>query len=146
MKPRLGPVERPKRYIDPHHSRNGWFDHKALQQAALATTHIDHRPTARVDDFAHHRVETLVLEAQRRFESILGRLVSLVPLVGVSCAVGQAGQRGSRQRAKSQVALGDEISLGVLSKPFAAATQQLLHFILANPVVLLAVEYGQQHI
>ena len=46
----------------------------------------------------------------------------------------------------AQIATDDQLELRVSLQPAFAAPQQLLHFVFADPVVLLIVEYRNEHI
>ena len=45
----------------------------------------------------------------------------------------------------AQVAPGDELSFGVCGQPLAAPPKQFVNLVVADPVVLVVVEYRQQH-
>ena len=45
-----------------------------------------------------------------------------------------------------QVAVGDQVPLGMAAQPPIAEAQQLVYFIVADPVMLVVVQYRQQHI
>src|SRR6266702_152681 len=59
----------------------------------------------------------------------------------------QASQSIAYQsRAIAQVAPCDKLALGMGGQPTLAVLQQLLHFIIANPVVLIIVQYWNKHV
>ena len=45
-----------------------------------------------------------------------------------------------------QVAVGDELALGMRGEPALAVPEQLLDLVVADLVVLLVVEHGDQHV
>ena len=45
-----------------------------------------------------------------------------------------------------QVAPGDQVPLWMVVQPPLTIAQQLVHFVVANPVVLVVVQHGQQHV
>ena len=72
----------------------------------------------------------------------------LLGRVGVGLVlVEQARERVPREAALVlQVAAGDQLALRVARQPALAVPQQLLDLVVADPVVLVVVEHGDQHV
>ncbi len=72
---------------------------------------------------------------------------SFLRLIALGFILGQTLQRFPREvPLPLQVAGHDEVFLWMLREPSFATIQQLLDLVLANPIVLLIVEYGNKHI
>ena len=90
--------------------------------------------------------EALLVETERTFDDLFLGVVSLGQLVGVVVVILlQAGHRLPGQLGVvAQVAIGDELPVGVRAEPRAAAAEQLVHLVVADPIVLVVVEDGKK--
>ena len=119
------------------------------------TAHEIARPAAEVEDPAratgpycgHHGIGALLVEADRLLDRLLLGIVAGLGRIGVDGVVlHQSPQRLLGQPAVvAEIAPGDEVALGVAGEPVPTAAQQLVDLVGAHPVVLVVVQYGQQH-
>jgi hypothetical protein len=97
---------------------------------------------------SQHRLQTLVLESERGFQCVLGfaALRFSRSTIGV-IFVGELCQRGVGEvTLVFQIATGDELPLWVPGQPTLTIPEEFRHLILANPVMLLVIQDGDQHI
>ena len=118
-------------------------------QLAAAAAEIEHPLRAARPEHGHDRAEPLLVQAQRFLDSLLlglARLRRVAVRVGV-LVLEQPRERLARQRALVlEVAVDDQLALGMPGEPALAAAQQLLHLVVADPVVLLRVEHRHEHV
>ena len=135
-------------HVEPDHV----IDRRQLEQGsgqlALAAAEVEDPTGTAGGDGVDHGGEALLVEAEWAFDHFfLGvlRLRQLFGIVGVVLL--QAGHRLAGQRGVvAQVAIGDQLAIGVGAQPLAATTKQLLHLVVPDPVVLVVVEDGEQDV
>src|SRR6266545_2719427 len=103
----------------------------ADQLPASAAEVNDSLGATRAQD-CQHRAKPLLVQAQRLLDGLLFH---------------QLRERLARQRALVlEVAVHDQLPIGMASEPALAASEQLRDFVVSNPVVLLGVEHRNKHV
>ena len=107
-----------------------------------------HRETPLSCNDGQHRLQTLVLESDRGFQCVLFVAVLRVSRVAIGVIfIGELGQCGIGEGALMfQIPTGDELALGVAGEPSFPMPEEFGHLVVANPVMLLVVQHGDQHI
>jgi hypothetical protein len=96
----------------------------------------------------HDRSHSLIREADRLLNSLLfartgfGHFVGFRRFVSDEAAQSLLGQ----SLLVFQVAIGDQLALGVLAKPALTMPQEFFHFRITNPIMLIVVEDRDEHI
>jgi hypothetical protein len=117
--------------------------HEEPQERARAAAEVEHPARPGGLERGADRPEPLVTERDALLEGLLPLVGHVHDVHDVSDPV----ERGTGQaRLVLEVAVRDERLLGVGGQPVAAAVQQLVDLGLVDPVVLVVVEDGQQHV
>ncbi len=74
------------------------------------------------------------------------RVVQPPPAARSSASASRVSAAATQRAAVRQVAAGDQVALGCAASQPLAGAQQLVDLVLGDPVVLAAVEHGQQHV
>jgi len=117
-------------------------------EAARAAAEIEHATRARFPQHLHHALHPLVVQAQRLFQGLQRRRGRPV-IIGCRRIVelGQPLQGEPGQPpAMLEIAPRDQFALRMLRQPAFALPQQLVDLVIADPIVLLVVEHGDEDI
>jgi hypothetical protein len=117
-------------------------------ECAVTTAQGENASDAPVMQSSQHRLETVVLEPDGGFQSVLGFTALCLSRVTISVIfVGELNQRSVGEGTLVfQIPAGNELALGVPAQPPLPMPQELGHLILANPVMRLIVQHGDHHI
>ena len=114
---------------------------QSAQQFALAAAEVEQRRAPLLFSAASHRRQSLPLSDTRSGSSS--------SLVSSASSASSSSRRSRPARARSavlEVAAGNLFALGCVRQPALAVTQQFLHLVVADPVVLVVVENRDQDV
>ena len=150
LQPARRALERPPRHIDTDDA----FD-RTVRGSSARTSRPSPQPRSTIVRAPASRnapttaLDPLVVEADRPLDRRFFCVVRGFLGVGILGIV--VDRHETRQRVASQpavvpeIATGDELPVGMRGEPRAAAPQQLVDLVGADPVVLVVVEHRQQH-
>jgi hypothetical protein len=144
----LGDLQSPVGDVDTDDLLEGGILEQRRDQLAAPAADVEDAPRAGCPEHRYDGAESLLVQAHWLLDRFLLGLALLPVPVGVDVLVCEkAGERLARGRALVlQVAVHDQLALGRAGKPALAATHELLDLLVPDPVVLLRVEDGDEHV
>ena len=135
--------QRPVRDIESSYRPNRRFLEQNSNQSPLATTEVKHLGNANVAERGKHCLCTLLTQLKGGFKLLL----FLSALCGSGTWVSRPGVKQLDQRLVNKAALmlqvsaRDEVPLRMAAQPSLAEAQQLGYFVVADPLMLVVVQY-----
>ena len=118
-----------------------------VEQPALAAAEIRDATGAHVVKGSDHLLDALLIEIHRALEACLEGVSAGGTSVGVEVIVLAQTAQGIASQGSliAEVAAGDQLALRMRCEPVAGATEELVDLIVADPIVLFAVESRNQY-
>ncbi len=127
--------------------REGIVSQKHRKKPAFAAAKIQDALGASLAQCSKDRAQALLIQADAIFEDDLFGGVLFGDFVGVFFPFGKASERFAHEAMLVfQVAASDFVALGMVGKPAFAAAQELLDFVLADPIVFFIIKNRQQDV
>src|SRR5262245_15642754 len=145
---RMRDLERPVRDVDAEDLLELSLVHELADELAAAAAEVDDPlRTAGAKD-REYRAETRLVQAERLLHGLFLDRALLVVAVRIRIFVlEQLRERIARQGATVlEVAVDDQLAIGMTGEPALAAAEQLLDLVVSDPVVLLGVEHRHEHV
>ena len=140
--------QRPVRDVEAGYCADRRLPQQSVNQSALAATEVEHLGSAKTTKRSQHCLYTLLTQSKRGFK--------LFFFLFMPCFAGAwVRQPGIQQLAQRlvdkaalvlQVAARDELPQRMAAQPTLTEAQQLVHLVVTDPVVLVAVQDGQKHV
>lgn len=148
LEPRLGEIERSTRYIHSGDLRELVVRKQLSEQPPLTASEIEDARSAGRFQRLEYRFQPTLVEANRAFNRrLLFVLLCRDRLFLRLLLGGQSRDRVANEASLThQVARDDHVSRRMLVQPAFTMTQELLDFVVSNTVVLLVVQYWDQHV
>ncbi len=144
LEPLVGDVERARGHVDADDLGERRFLLEHAQQRARAAPEVEHAPRTRGPERREHTAVALDGQRLRPVRQLGDQRFGLGRNV---VRFGQPLERVRDDRPPPfEVPVGDQLPFRVSGEPALADPQQLVGFVLADPVVLVAVERGQQDV
>jgi hypothetical protein len=149
----LGPLERDVGDLDADDAGELFVLEEAGEQLALAAAEVEDGADLGGAQELDDGVEALVVEVHGALEGLLGEVAGeqLGLLVGegdgLGLGLGEAGEGGAGEAgAVLEVAGGDGLAFGVVGEPAVAEAEELVDLLVADVVVLVVVEDGEEDV
>jgi hypothetical protein len=140
------PLERAMRYVQAGDLPDARQLEQPGHQLARTAPEVQDAPRPAGRDRRRHRRDPLVVQPERALGRLLRGVLLGVGPVRVGALVGDQPGQGvpGEQPVMPEVALRDQLPVGMDREPLAAAPQQLGDLVGARPVVLVVVQHRQQ--
>ena len=142
-----GAFQSSHRDVQAEQAREPAISQERFEQPALAAAEIRDARSAHIVEGGDHRLDALLIEIHRALEACLDGVSAGGASVGVEVVVLTQTAQGiaSQGSLVAKVAAGDQFTLRMRGQPVAGAMEELVDLIVADPVVLFAVESRNQY-